>query len=214
MEDCTIHKTRAELSLACYSPTSALPLAYLWLSRRFCFGDISRFHAVAVPTGGATDCCGPNPQCGPQSHIVGTRHNALPQDKLALWSYPRKVAQRRAPRASPPGARGRAALQGCAACGCGARGALPAAVGHRRPPRRRRHRRRRRRRRRCPHWPPLGGRRPLPRPDPVAPPPPRLPPCFGVAAAPLPPSTTCGRAHGDHRLGPPRPRAVGWPPRR
>jgi len=32
-------------------------------------------------------CCGPNPQCGPQSHIVGTRHNAIPQDPLALWSY-------------------------------------------------------------------------------------------------------------------------------
>jgi len=81
-------QTRAELSLACNSPTSALPLAYSLLSRRYCFGDISRFHAVAVPTESATDFCGPNPQCGPQSHIVGTRHNALPHDELALWSYP------------------------------------------------------------------------------------------------------------------------------
>jgi len=27
-------------------------------------------------------------QCGPQSHNVGTPHNAFPQDKLGLWSYP------------------------------------------------------------------------------------------------------------------------------
>ena len=45
-------------------------------------------HALDLPTGIATAFCGSNPQCGPQSHNVGTPRNAFPQDKLGLWSDP------------------------------------------------------------------------------------------------------------------------------
>jgi len=71
------------------------PLSVLHVSKRGIFrfgfqnlGETLLGVLLALPTGIATDFCGPNPQCGPQSHNVGTPHNAFPQDKLGLWSYP------------------------------------------------------------------------------------------------------------------------------